>query len=187
MRWTFWKLWWKRNDKTLRGKWKGNNNNWLHFTRNRSVPWCRGWSYCMSARIINLFVLLFFRHLPQLAIASSPLLCFVFIQTSLREISERCRWGIQERYGSDFWCRGSPKHRGSGKIPQCGCCAVSQYVDYRWDRSDPCHAICCVGAFSFWTRYGISCAFRWCVVRHAIKRSTPQGIPKNSRIRYGPW
>ena len=36
---------------------------------------------------------LFFRHLPQLPIASSLhlSLCFVFIQTSLREISERCR------------------------------------------------------------------------------------------------
>ena len=56
---------------------------------------------CMSVCILNLFVLLLFRHLPHHFFASS-FLCCVVIQTSCRELSEKCRRRLQERYRSDL-------------------------------------------------------------------------------------
>ena len=56
---------------------------------------------CMSIRTVNLCVLLFFRHLPHHFFAST-FLCCVVIQTSCRELSEKCRRRLQEPYRTDL-------------------------------------------------------------------------------------
>ena len=113
--WRFWKWIMRRSWRSykLRWKWKWNSVSQLRSIRNSSVQWCRGWSFvCMF------FFVFFSATYPMITTLH---LCSVFIQTSLRELSERYRWCLQERYRSDFWCRESPICSWREKIQQSGC------------------------------------------------------------------